>query len=111
MRERVVAAWLVVFSAQATAQQSIAFWNVSIIDIDAGAAQAGMMVEISNGRITRVAPAVGARPRNAMIVDGTGRFLIPGLWDAHVHLTKLGASSLPLGERRDLGPRYGQRSN
>jgi imidazolonepropionase-like amidohydrolase len=29
-------------------------------------------------------------------ISGTGKFLIPGLWDAHVHLTKAGAVSLPL---------------
>jgi imidazolonepropionase-like amidohydrolase len=88
---------LALLLVQAPAERSIAFWNVSIIDLDAGAARPGMVVEISKGRITRVAPAVGARPgKHSTIVDGTGRFLIPGLWDAHVHLTKLGEASLSL---------------
>ena len=74
----------------------MAFWNVSIVDLEAGVVRSGMVVEISKGRITRVAAAVGARPGNATVVDGTGKFLIPGLWDAHVHLTKLGEGSLSL---------------
>ena len=82
--------------AQAPAERSIAFWNVSVVDLDAGTAKSGMVVEISKDRIARIAPAAGERPRNATIVDGTGKFLIPGLWDAHVHLTKLGAPSLAL---------------
>ena len=96
MMECLTALLLAVFLGQSPAPQSMAFWNVSIVDLDAGVVRSGMVVEISNGRITRVAPAVGARPGNATIVDGTSRFLIPGLWDAHVHLTKLGEGSLSL---------------
>ena len=33
-----------------------------------------------NGRI------VSKRPAGAAVVDGAGKFLIPGLWDMHVHL-------------------------
>ena len=95
MIECLTALLLAVFPGQAPAQ-SMAFWNASIVDLDAGVVRSGMVVEISKGRITRVAPAVGARPANATVADGTGRFLIPGLWDAHVHLTKLGEASLSL---------------
>jgi imidazolonepropionase-like amidohydrolase len=87
---------LAVLLAPAREQQSIVFWNVSIVDLDAGVVRPGMVVETAQGRITRVAPAVGAKPGHAAVVDGTGRFLIPGLWDTHVHLTKLGEASLSL---------------
>lgn len=95
MIARVTTALLVALVAPAPAERSIAFWNVSVIDLDAGSALPGMVVEVSNGRIMRVEPAVGARPKNATIVNGTGRYLIPGLWDTHVHLTKLGEAALP----------------
>src|SRR5206468_2688762 len=37
-------------------------------------------------RITELDPANKARvPKNARVVDATGKFLIPGLWDMHVH--------------------------
>lgn len=32
----------------------------------------------------------------AEVIDGRGKFLIPGLWDMHVHLAKAGAPSLSL---------------
>jgi imidazolonepropionase-like amidohydrolase len=45
------------------------------------------MTVITNGdRIIAVGPWRKTHiPRNAVIVDGTGKFLIPGLWDMHVH--------------------------
>ena len=47
-------------------------------------------------------------PKNATIVDGTGKFLIPGLWDMHVH----GASDsrAPLESSSFCGERSGRRS-
>ena len=43
-------------------------------------------VVISGNRITFVGAAAGARvPKNARVIDGRGKFLIPGLWDMHVH--------------------------
>jgi imidazolonepropionase-like amidohydrolase len=35
-------------------------------------------------------------PKNSQVIDATGKFLIPGLWDMHVHLTKAGENTLPL---------------
>ncbi|MGH9842715.1 MAG: amidohydrolase family protein, partial [Blastocatellia bacterium] len=38
------------------------------------------------GRITELGPAKKVRvPKDAQVVDATGRFLIPGLWDMHAH--------------------------
>lgn len=45
-------------------------------------------VLIAGGRIVRIAPGgTIAAPRGALRVDGRGRFLLPGLWDMHVHQT------------------------
>jgi hypothetical protein len=53
-------------------------------------------VVIQGDRIAAVVAASSGIPHGARIVRGEGRFLIPGLWDAHVHLTKAGMLSLPL---------------
>src|SRR5690606_7946329 len=38
------------------------------------------------GRIVAVAPSARVRvPEDSRVVDATGRFVIPGLWDTHVH--------------------------
>jgi cytosine/adenosine deaminase-related metal-dependent hydrolase len=59
--------------------------NVSVVDAETGTLRPGMTVEVENGRIRRLAPAAGAGP-SGLVIDGSGKFLIPGLWDMHVHL-------------------------
>jgi imidazolonepropionase-like amidohydrolase len=57
-----------------------------VINVASGALQSDMAVVIEGGRITAAVPSAKARfPKAARIVDATGKFLIPGLWDMHVH--------------------------
>ena len=44
-------------------------------------------VHISAGRVSRLAAGVGS-PGAARVLDAGGRWLIPGLWDEHVHMTQ-----------------------
>ena len=47
---------------------------------------------IVNGRIAAIGPSARVKlPKDARIVDGQGKFLIPGLWDMHVHIAGLNA--------------------
>ena len=47
-----------------------------------------MTVIVRDGRVAAIVADAAARvPTDAVMVDGTGRFLIPALIDAHVHLT------------------------
>jgi len=55
-----------------------------------------MTVLVEGQRILAVQPASAPVSNTARLIDGKGKFLIPGLWDAHVHLTKAGELSLPL---------------
>jgi imidazolonepropionase-like amidohydrolase len=65
----------------------LAIRDVTVIDVAAGQRLARQTVIVARGRIAHVGPvATTPIPRTARIVDGTGRFLIPGLWDMHVHL-------------------------
>ncbi|MBL8522735.1 MAG: amidohydrolase family protein, partial [Betaproteobacteria bacterium] len=44
-------------------------------------------VLIHRGKIARIAPDADIpTPRDAMVVDGMGKYLLPGLIDAHVHI-------------------------
>jgi hypothetical protein len=66
--------------------QPIALTNVTVIDVEEGVARPGMSVIVTGDRIT----AVGTEneidvPDGATIVDGTDKYLIPGLWDMHTH--------------------------
>ena len=54
-------------------------------------------VHLANGRIADIAPA-GALPRGGAVLDAGGSWLVPGLWDHHVHTVQwaLDAQRLPL---------------
>jgi len=73
----------------------IAITHVTVIDTRGGPSQPDMTVLIRDGRIARVERTAGAIP-GVTIVEGRGKFLIPGLWDAHVHLSWATASALPV---------------
>jgi len=71
--------------------------NVTVIPMTDTAALPGRTVLIREGRIAQIGPATAIRvPAGARVVDGTGRFLIPGLFDMHVHTSKTRASALGL---------------
>jgi hypothetical protein len=63
----------------------LAIRNVTVIDAVAGVRE-GRTVLVRDGRITAVVEA-GQGGEAAENVDGSGRYLIPGLWDFHAHLT------------------------
>lgn len=63
----------------------LAIVDVTVIDA-AGGRQGNRTVVVDSGRIVQVL-AAGERVEAAQVVDGRGRYLIPGLWDFHVHLT------------------------
>jgi cytosine/adenosine deaminase-related metal-dependent hydrolase len=60
--------------------------QVTLIDATGSPAKPDMSVEIRGHRIERVSPTAQLRvSSDAVVVDATGKFLIPGLWDMHVH--------------------------
>jgi hypothetical protein len=65
--------------------QSLVIKNVTVVDATGAAPRKGLDVEIANGRIGAIAKKIRTQ-RGAQMVDGRGKFLIPGLWDMHMHL-------------------------
>ena len=67
-------------------QKAIAITHVSVIDVSSGEIRPDYTVLVSGNRIGYVGPAASAKiPTDASIVDGRGKFLLPGLWDMHVN--------------------------
>lgn len=65
----------------------VAFTHVKLFDAAAGRFLDGQTVIAEKGRITAVGAAAAVKvPANAQIIDGTGKTLVPGLWDAHQHV-------------------------
>jgi len=74
-----------------------AFVHVTVVDSFRNGPQADMTVVVCGERIRSVKEARTAQvPRGTRVVDGRGKFLIPGLWDFHVHLAQAGEASGPL---------------
>lgn len=68
--------------------ESILIRNVTIIDVEAGKARPEMSVFIKGDRIAQIGRADDLEPpADTTVVDGTGKFLMPGLFDGHVHFT------------------------
>lgn len=61
------------------------FRDVRIFDGTDGRLTAGMNVLAEGNTIVTIAPSIQP-PQGAVVVDGGGRTLMPGLIDAHVHL-------------------------
>jgi hypothetical protein len=65
-----------------------AFVNVTVIPMDRERVLRGQTVVVQGTRIVAVGPAGRvAVPEGAVRIDGTGRFLMPGLAEMHAHIT------------------------
>lgn len=89
---------IAVFAMAATtvrAQSPIVIRNVTTVDVQTGSLRPAQTVIIEGTRTKTIGEAAQlATPKGARIVDGTGKFLIPGLWDMHVHATGPGVDRL-----------------
>ena len=64
----------------------IALTHVTVIDATGAASQPDMTVLVTGRRISAIGKSGDVLiPAGVRVIDGTGKFLIPGLWDMHVH--------------------------
>ncbi len=60
--------------------------NVTLIDMRSPAKREGHFVHVANGKITAIGPDSEIDiPEGLRVIDGSGKFLLPGLTDMHVH--------------------------
>jgi imidazolonepropionase-like amidohydrolase len=84
-------------SAPMRAEPMLAIADVAVVDALQGTRQPDQTVLIAGNRIVSIGPARSARvPADANVVQGSGKFLIPGLWDMHSHVVIFGPASLEL---------------
>ncbi len=65
--------------------------NVAVVDVAAGRVLPDRHVIVRRGRVENIARAGAETDTDTVsltLIDGTGRFLLPGLWDMHTHTTK-----------------------
>jgi imidazolonepropionase-like amidohydrolase len=69
----------------------IAISHVNLLNVVTGKTDADQTVLIENDRIIAKGPSKKAKvPANATLVDGTGKYLMPGMTDAHIHFFQSG---------------------
>lgn len=90
---------------------SIAIQHVTVINVETGSRSTNQTVVVSGNRIAAVGRSDDVKtPAGARVVDGSGKFLIPGLWEAHFHAIHVRFErTLPLAvargvtDARDMG--------
>ena len=77
--------------------------NATVLDTDDFTLRPGQTVQISEGLITQVRPGIAADRDEPGLLDAGGRIVMPGLIDAHVHVT---AATAGMGEMAYTSPNY-----
>ena len=105
----VCAAMSIAMVGGTTQTRTLSITRVSVVDVTDGRILPNRTVTITRDTIANVAPD-GASRAGAQVVDGQGKFLIPGLWDMHAHVQMNAKSVAPAvyRERRDWNPRHGR---
>jgi cytosine/adenosine deaminase-related metal-dependent hydrolase len=67
-------------------QKALVLTHLTIIDVTGGTPKPDMTVVITGAKISDLGEAGKVSvPQGAKVIDAGGKFLIPGLWDMHVH--------------------------
>src|ERR1700744_3609626 len=78
------------------AQDKIAIVNVTVIDGSDHPPRTNATVIVHGKTIEAIKSAGGKLPAAARVVDGKGKFLIPGLWNNDLHGPAYGDAKAPL---------------
>jgi imidazolonepropionase-like amidohydrolase len=93
----VVSATMAVLSTARAGQDTVVIRHITVLPMTTSQAVTGQTVVVCNGRIAALGPDEQVTvPRGATELDGTGRFMIPGLIEMHAHTSKTRASALGL---------------
>lgn len=83
--------------AATDATPTVAIRGVNVVDVESGRVLPDKTVLIADDRIVTIGRAEDVQvPGSARVIDGAGKYLIPGLWDMHTHVMIFGREALPL---------------
>src|SRR5215472_12154778 len=72
---------------QTSTTETVALTGVNIVDVESGGVRSNqtIVVSVATGRIVAIAAGATTKLQPTRSIDATGKFVIPGLWDMHVH--------------------------
>jgi imidazolonepropionase-like amidohydrolase len=79
----------IIAAAQPSAPTALVIRGATLIDPRTGNLTPGSIVVIRGERIAAVGGPGTAVPAGAKVIDAAGKFVMPGLWDAHAHTRDL----------------------
>lgn len=89
---RLLGVLLLLFFAKNCLSQETAITNVTLIDVATGKTTPRQTIIISSGKIAWVGPVPKAKTSaQTSIIDGSGKYLMPGLVDSHIHFFQSGS--------------------
>src|SRR6056297_787356 len=82
--------WPLAITEVTSRPERLMFTNLALVDVESGRVITGQSILIENGQIAEIGSHISAD--DAQVVDGHGRYAIPGLFDMHAHSIKLAPS-------------------
>src|SRR3954468_11049982 len=89
-----LAAMIVLVGCRPTTRADVMLSNVNVIDVEAGQIVRGRDVLIERNTIRHIFPHGTQSVDAAKVVDGSDRYVIPGLWDMHAHIRSYNAADV-----------------
>jgi len=86
MLKRALAALLLAATTGAAAAQELDLLNVTLVEGTGAAPRPGVSVSVRGGKITAISDHAPASTTGVRQIDLKGRYLLPGLIDAHAHI-------------------------
>jgi len=80
---------LILLSSAAIASEKLLLKNVTIVSPELTTPQKKRHVVIIDGRISDIAIKSPSEKAFNKVIDGTGKFLVPGIMDSHVHVSSI----------------------
>jgi imidazolonepropionase-like amidohydrolase len=77
--------FILTFASHRLSAQTLTITNATVVDVSNGTLRHGATVVVDGKRIVSVGASSGRNPARGQVIDATGMYVIPGLWDMHTH--------------------------
>jgi imidazolonepropionase-like amidohydrolase len=96
MAIRTLATAILLGAATAAAAQDLDLVNATLVDGTGAGPQSGVTVSIRDGKVSAISPRTPDAAEGVRRIDLDGRYLLPGLIDAHAHIESPAAAQRAL---------------